>query len=326
MLRIMLFGSVSVSLCHGETSKVLPLSPQLTALLAFLALGRGREYSRGELLDMLWGEGDASMAPGALNTALWRLRRLIEVPPVRSGEYLSVKRLGHIGLNGPGEIELDSDRFERIVRACLARPLHQLTPRDLDDMRSAAAMYRGDILGELSSAWALRERERLRRLHLDLLGRLMQASAAQGDHEAAIRHAQAILYIDALREDVHRDLMRWYVLNGQRASALRQFETCRAQLRRELAIQPMRETLLLYQRIADSAIAQPELERSLFGPASAPLAATPGAEPTSAGGLWERREMTVPTTSGSNPHIAAARQLLLQADHHLQLSLGFSEH
>ena len=57
-----------------------------------------------------------------------------------------------------------------------------------------------------------------------------------------------------LREDVHRELMQLFVLNGQRAHALRQFEHCRELLRRELAIHPMRETMALYQKIANSAI------------------------------------------------------------------------
>ena len=44
------------------------------------------------------------------------------------------------------------------------------------------------------------------------------------------------------------------LVRRQRAQALRQFEHCRELLRRELAIQPMRETLAVYQRIADNAI------------------------------------------------------------------------
>ena len=326
MLRIMLFGSVSASLCYNGLSRTLQLSPQLTSLLAFLALGRGREFQRNDLVELLWGEGDSDVAQGALNTALWRLRKLIERPPAHAGEYLSMRRCGAVGLNGPGAVELDAGDFERLAHASITKPLHQLTAADLDDMRTAASLYTGDILGELHSAWALRERERLRRLYLDLLGRLMQASALQGDHESAIRHAQAILYVDVLREDVHRDLMRYFVLNGQRASALRQYERCRAQLREELAIQPMRETLELYRRIADSAIAQPELESSLY-PGSGPA---PGMARGSAEFLLSPPDLlNAPAllleAKAPSEHITAARRLIAQADTHLQLSLGRSE-
>ena len=50
-----------------------------------------------------------------------------------------------------------------------------------------------------------------------------------------------ILDRDMLREDTHCDLMRLLV-RGECALALRQFERCRDALRRELAIQPMRES------------------------------------------------------------------------------------
>jgi hypothetical protein len=82
----------------------------------------------------------------------------------------------------------------------------------------------------------------------------MQLSALAQDYARAIGYGQDILDRDALREDVHRELMRLFLLNGQRAMALHQFETCRASLRKELAIEPMRETQALYQRIADSAV------------------------------------------------------------------------
>jgi DNA-binding SARP family transcriptional activator len=114
--------------------------------------------------------------------------------------------------------------------------------------------YRGDVLAGLTDTWALRERERHRRLLLNALGRLLQLAALAGDWAAGILHAQAILDHDPLREDVHRELMRLYLRNGQRALALRQFEQCRAALRRELAIQPMRETQALYHEIADAAL------------------------------------------------------------------------
>jgi hypothetical protein len=82
----------------------------------------------------------------------------------------------------------------------------------------------------------------------------MQVSTLAHDYPEAIRHAQAILDRDTLREDVHRELMRLFMLNGQRAMALHQFEVCRAALHKELVIEPMRETVAVYQRIADSAV------------------------------------------------------------------------
>jgi DNA-binding SARP family transcriptional activator len=116
------------------------------------------------------------------------------------------------------------------------------------------SLYRDDILPGFTDDWALREREMHRRMMLNSLGRLMQLSVLAHDHASAIRHAQDILDRDPLREDIHRELMRLFLVSGQRAMTLRQFELCRSALRKELAIQPMRETLAVYQQIADSAV------------------------------------------------------------------------
>lgn len=306
MLLLSLFGSVSVSVEAEGCTRAIALAPRLAALLAFLALGRGRYFARGEVVQSVWSEVDTTVGAGSLNTALWRLRRSLESPPARAGDFISINRQGAIGLNGPGPMCLDVADFERLTEPSLRKPLERLTETDLAELRAAVALYKGDILCEFGGEWALRERERLRRVYLDALGCLMHVAAASRDYHAAIHHAQAILYADPLREDVHRDLMRYFVLSGQRALALRQFESCREQLRRELAIPPMRETLQLYQRIADSALGQPE-ERPPPSPAPAllmPLPEPPEAAPGAAG------------------HIAAARQLLAQADTHLQMSLA----
>ena len=81
----------------------------------------------------------------------------------------------------------------------------------------------------------------------------MHLSELRREYDDAIHYARLVLAVDELREDVHRDLMRYLVCNGQRALALRQFEVCRAALRRELAIQPMNETMAVYRQIADGA-------------------------------------------------------------------------
>ncbi|MCW8998135.1 MAG: bacterial transcriptional activator domain-containing protein, partial [Kangiellaceae bacterium] len=105
---------------------------------------------------------------------------------------------------------------------------------------------------------ALREREKLRRIYFNVLGKLTEYSRLAGDYDSSIGYAQMILDSEPLREDVHRELMELYELSGQRALALKQFEVCRNLLRKELAIPPMRQTMKLYQSITNTAL-HPEL-------------------------------------------------------------------
>ena len=317
MLRIWLFGSLCVA-NDATGEQVTAISGRCGSLLAYLALGRGRYFSRAELLGTLWPERMASMTAGSFNTALWRLRRIVECPPFQHGELIASDRRGAIGLNGSQEIWLDIEEFERRIASGLSRPIEQLGDADVEDLRTGVALYKSDILMELTDDWALREREKHRRHYLNALWRLMQLCAIRREYGEAIRYAQSILDCDALREDVHRELMQLFVLSGQRAQALRQFETCREMLRRELAIQPMRETLSLYRQIADSAIgshhdAAPAMQAPLrmdYAPA------------TSLAGLdLSLDALDAIAGRPASERIASARQHLAAADAQLELCL-----
>jgi two-component SAPR family response regulator len=262
MLHLTLFGHLAVT--GGDAAGAGPsleLSGRPGSLLAFLALERGRFFARTELLSALWPEQEERATVRSFNTVLWRLRKALARPPLAGREIVVCDGRGAIGLPMDAQLRLDVDEFSRLVNPALSRPLEQLAPADVDQLRRGVGLYRDDILAGFTEDWALRARELHRRTLLNALGRLMQLSALAQDYASAIGYGQDILDRDALREDVHRELMRLFLLNGQRARALQQFETCRAALRKELAIEPMRETLAVYQRIADSAVgrgAQPE--------------------------------------------------------------------
>ncbi len=306
MFRIWLFGSMSIAM-DEDSDAAMAVSGRCASLLAYLALGQGRSFSRSELLGNLWPEHASSGTSGSFNTALWRLRRLIERPPLKPGDLIVCDRHGTVGLTGPAGVWLDVNEFEQLISAGLSKPPERLSDADIDALRRGVALYKADILLDVTDDWALREREKHRRNYLNALWRLMQLATIRRDYADAIGHAQCIVDNDALREDVHRELMQLFVLNGQRAQALRQFEHCRDLLRRELAIQPMRETMALYQEITNSAIGGVPGE-----PAPAPLSA-----------LRLLPDLVPVHFDDQHPHglINTARQHLALADSQLQMSL-----
>jgi len=256
MLKVCVFGSLEIQRIdlEGRTDAVI-LSGRPATMFAYLALARGQYFNRNDLMAALWAERADAATAGTFNTTLWRLRRALECAPYRSGELIASARSGPIGLHRTDAMQLDIEEFSQLVAPALRKSLEQMDAADIEGLRRGVQLYKADILLNLKDEWALREREKYRRVYLNALGRLVQVHSLTGDYTAAIRYAQAILDCDALREDVHRELMRLLVRNGQRALALRQFELCRALLKRELAIHPMRETVSVYQEIANSAVA-----------------------------------------------------------------------
>lgn len=310
MLHISLFGHLSVARRTGEGAwEAIDIAGRPGGLLAYLALAKGRFFERSELLATLWGDAGESLASaGAFNTTLWRLRKALERPQ-GPAELVLCDRHGAIGLAHDAALELDTDAFTALVAPALAKPLEQLGADDLAALRRGVELYRDDVLAGFTDGWALRERELHRRMLLNALARLMQLCSLAQDHAGAIRHAQLILDRDPLREDVHRELMRLYLANGQRAMALRQFEACRAALKRELAIQPMRETMAAYQRIAESALGHDDSGIELTRDAL--LTATP------------RAAMAEAPNATARQLVERARRHLAQADAQLQQSLPF---
>lgn len=315
MLHLSLFGHLCVARLEGETrSQAVDISGRPGSLLAYLALGRGRFFSRSELMNTLWADQGDPISTGTFNTTLWRLRKALAQPPLARDDLVVCDRRGAVGLNTEDALQVDVDCFAQLVAPALAKPLEALTDTDVAQLRRGVALYRDDILAGFSDDWALRERELHRRMMLNALARLMQVSVLAQDHAQAIAHAQDILHRDPLREDVHRELMRLFLVIGQRALALRQFELCREALRHELAIPPMPETLAVYQQIAEDAIwpGHAHRETELLTPSPPAHAQPPIAWPG---------EHAAQQRLAARQLIANARRYLAEADASLQQSL-----
>lgn len=299
MLYLCLFGHLSVANCDGPAPwPAVDLAGRPGSLLAYLALARGRFFARSELLAVLWSEQTEVGTIRSFNTALWRLRKALARPPLEQTEIVVCDRRGAVGLPVTAPLQLDVDEFSRLVGPALNKSMEQMDESHIEQLRSGVRLYRDDILAGFSDDWALRARELHRRTLLNAIARLMQLSTLAQDYAAAIRYAQDLLDRDTLREDVHRELMRLFLLNGQRAMALQQFELCRTALRKELAIEPMRETMALYQRIADGAVGRTQ------EPASGPV-------------RWPNQDIVIPTQPGDNNAKLSLRELVSRAHWYL---------
>jgi len=61
-----------------------------------------------------------------------------------------------------------------------------------------------------------------------------------------------LLELEPWQEIAHRQLIRLLAANGQRTAALAQFEVCKRCLKEELGVEPMIETVQLYENIRDN--------------------------------------------------------------------------
>jgi TolB-like protein len=236
-LRIALLGGLEIA--GGETTDRALLTRKAKALVAYLALQGARGQSREKLAELLWGDSAEEQARANLRQTLSLVRKALN----GDGAAYLVTDGDRISLAGR-DIDLDVALFEHLVA--------EATP---DALKRSAALYRGDLLDGFSlkeesfEAWARAERERLRHLASDALTKLIAHCDEVGDTERCVETAARLLTLDPLREAAHRILMRAYAAQGRQASALKQFETCRDILKRELGVEPEPETVVLYRDI-----------------------------------------------------------------------------
>jgi LuxR family maltose regulon positive regulatory protein len=245
-LYVRALGSVVIS--HDEPLRF--PTRKSRDLLILLILYVGRMLEREQIAERLWPMRPYGKARGCLATALWRLRETIKDPHPPSPSYLLVDR-NRLGFNEDAPYWFDVEVFGR--RAALG--LEGALPCDdarLQALEEALALYQGNFVDDCYDDWCLGERERLQLLFLRILKRLQRHYRLSEAFEKAISCGKQALALDSLQEDVHRELMRCYVAAGSRPAALEQFHRCQEILQRDLQVEPMPETRLLYRQIQKS--------------------------------------------------------------------------
>jgi TolB-like protein/DNA-binding SARP family transcriptional activator len=227
-------------------------------LLTYLALSPGKSFPRDKLAALLWSDRSEEQARHSLRQTLTVVRN-----ELGGGEPPAFITEGdRIGLNAEA-VDADVSAFERLVAA-----------GGVGDLEEACALYRGDLLEDVSvrdegyEEWLLVERQRLHGVALRALGRLLGHQEQSQAADRITGTAQRLLQLEPANEQAHRALMRLYAEQGQREAALRQYQECRAALKRELNAEPGKETEQLYRSLL-------ELDTAAAGLVAAPPSAHP---------------------------------------------------
>jgi predicted ATPase len=245
-------------LARFEQGRELTLtSAKAQALLAYLAIERGRRHHREALAGLLWPSQSSESARGSLRQALQVLRQALG-DRATSRPYLLVTR-DTIQFNPTADFWLDVAALEELAA--------QLSGRSADDeqtmcktLQVAIDLYRGPFLQEFAvddspayEEWLLLKREQLHRQVLQTLA-TSAASCEQGRHYAqALTCVRRLIELEPWQEEAHRQAMRLLTLLGRRAEAVAQYRQCRELLLRELEVEPGPETTALYERIREGA-------------------------------------------------------------------------
>jgi len=238
-LEIHLLGSFRIFrdgrlLTFGRKLPRMPL-----ALLKRLAASRDLGADVASLADKLWPELDGDAARGAFDIALYRLRKLLDVPS------LLMLAGGRLWID-PGKCRIDVRDFATVVASVDEMP--SVSPRrDIDQIQRLAGQlmqtYTGHFLeNDSHESWVIAYRDQLR----EKFGRTVLNLACGFEQHRRWDLAAALylraLELDNLAEPFYRRLMLCYRELGETAEALRIFRRCCELLSIVLCTGPSNET------------------------------------------------------------------------------------
>ena len=252
MLSVRMLGVFSISVDGERLAE--DVGPAGRQLCGYLFEFMGRVHRRERLADQFWGHLDPDRARAALNTALWRLRKLLSRDP-KSQRGQNLRSYGsEIVLEPACWLDVDTHCFDAAMKELFDPRSNVPMSARLPILEAAVQSYGGPFLDGEDADWVLEERERLHSLYVRAASELVSIYGLSERHEEAIATARRIMVADPFRESTFRKLAILLVLNGQRGDALRQYERWSAMFRRELGIGPMPQTLRLADEIRSGRI------------------------------------------------------------------------
>lgn len=261
MLTLKLFGSASID-ASGRSVTGRAAQGRRLALLALLALARGRPVSRDKLLALLWPESPADRARHHLSDTVYIVRAALGEDVIRSsGDDLAMN---------PDVLASDVGRFELLLEG--------------GDREAAVALFAGPLLDgfHLSDAveferWLDGERARLAERYAAALAGLAASAEERHDFPAAAGWWRRAAAHDPYSGRVTLGLMRALEAAGDRAGALQHARVHARLLREEFEAEPDSDVTAFAERLRVEPPTRPAPE-----PAAVRRQGTPASVPSDA--------------------------------------------
>jgi TolB-like protein len=235
-MRIRLLGDLEV--LSPERQSVRFATRKSSLLFAALVLAGRRGLRREQLSEVFWPGRSDAQARNNLRQALVDIRRSF---PTGNGAAIHIEGDQETVSLMAGPDEADIWMFDR-----------KFEDGRTADLAFTADLYRGDLLAgeaipEGLDEWFAPHQSRYQRKAWQLVERLSLALPAPGAAEEGSCEglAERLLASDPTAEAAHRALIRIHARRGHENAAVRQFELCRAALKKHLDAEPEAQTRAL---------------------------------------------------------------------------------
>ncbi len=256
-LVVSLLGRIHLELDGGI---IADLKNKPLALLAYLVVESNRPHRRETLGNLLWPNAEPGSVSNNLRQTLWLLRQAIDCPSNlaaanRSEPPFLIINRETVQFNPSGNYWLDVNAFLTPDAGNIKNETR------IEHLINMVNLYRGSFLEGFSikdnylfEEWENIKREQINQGVLAVLRKLTTLLEARQDYALAQVYAKRQIEIDPYSEEAYRFLIRNLALDGQRNSALAQYEHWRALVENDLGMQPAEDTVALKAAIQDDAL------------------------------------------------------------------------
>mgnify|MGYP001465436988 CR=1 FL=1 len=215
------------------------------AILRYLIARPDHSATTDTLMNILWPDDSEEVALRKLHVTMSILRRSLQTGHASQVKDIVYKH-GVYQLNPSIPLHTDVEEFLHLYSIWRKKEGAEAVYY----YEKACALYtRPFLMEDLYMDWSFSLREQLRQIHLEICSSLTSYYFEKRAYETAGRWATMIIGENPCDEPAYQQLMRIYALAGKRDDAIRQYLRCQQVLRDELNLQPMPETVNLYQAI-----------------------------------------------------------------------------
>jgi DNA-binding SARP family transcriptional activator len=214
-------------------------------LFAYLVCHRQRPVTRDELAEVLWQDSLPGAWEAALHALISKLRGLLR--GVGEPDMLSLtSAFGTYLLRIGSDVWIDREAAAEAIDEAEASLRANDVKNAWAPSNIAAVTARRPFLPGEDAGWIRGERERLHGILVRALDCLAEIWMANGEPALALEAARENVALEPFRETGYQRLIGVHTVLGNRAEALRVYESCRELLARELGADPSQEMQALY--------------------------------------------------------------------------------
>ena len=239
-----MFGRFSLSYGDKQISCENNRSKQIWSILAYLIYNRGKTVTSEELMSLMWNNEKSDNPPGALRTAMHRVRSLLESLMPEAGKKLLTYKNGGYMWNPDIEMFLDISEFEKQISLLSG----ENEEADVEAYIAALNLYDGDFLAmQASDAWVIPIQVYYHKIDESIIGKALPALEKAGRSSEAEVICRKALQIDQYSEPMYQHLMRFLLAMDKRQEVVTVYEDMSKLLLSTFGVMPDQESRALYR-------------------------------------------------------------------------------